>query len=116
MPYKICLVRGNPPRLDCTYIPVLLIKWPRFTPEPFRTRVAKAFRDVFKPQPDPWLPPELRNLNLSEETIRDARILATVDALASQASPAVAASLRQAVVGATDKLNLPQGANLTNAA
>jgi hypothetical protein len=113
MPCKICVLKGNPIKLHCWYIPAIIIKWPKPGPGPFLGRLTEAVRLILKPQPDPWVSETLADLGTNIETIRDARILATVDALAAQATPAVREALRNSLDVAGRSLTLPQGSTVT---
>ena len=116
MSFKICVPKGDPPKLVCWDIPVLIVKYPGPDPDPFFKRIAKAIRLVFGPRAEPWAPGRLATSGLREEIVRDARILATVDELVGKLSPTVRVGLAQSVQLAAKELALPQGAGLTTAA
>lgn len=116
MPLKFCLPQRPPQQRKCWFVPVLIVKYPRPEPDPFFKRVVDAFRLVIGPQPEPWAPGDLANSGLREETIRDVRILATIDELATKLSPAVRGAVSQSLQSASQGLTLPQGADLTIAA
>lgn len=118
MPFRICVPQGEPPKLQCWDIPVLVVKFPGPDPDPppFFSRVVDAFRLIFQPHPEPWAAGKLANSGLREETVRDVRILATIDALADRLTPSVRAGITQSVQSAAKGLSLPQGGDLTIAA
>jgi hypothetical protein len=116
MPFRICLPKGNPPKLVCWDIPVLIVKDPDPDPDPFFSRVVKAIRLVFGPRPEPWAVGRLAQSGLRDDTVRDARILATIDALAEKLSPSVRTGIAQSVQSAANRLTLPEGGELTVAA
>lgn len=116
MSFQICLPKGDPPKLDCWYIPVLIVTYPGPDPDPFFSRVSKAIRLVFGLSRERWAVGRLAHSGLSEETVRDARILATIDSLAEKLTPVVRSTITQATESAARKLTLPQGGGLTVAA
>lgn len=101
------------PRRECFDIPVLLVTYPWRPPRPFFSRVADAIRLVVSPRPAPWVPSGLVKSGLGEETIRDARVLATVSALMEELSPTLRDSLASSVTLAAKQLALPQSGELT---
>jgi hypothetical protein len=118
MSMRICLQFPSKPgeilrEPRCFDIPVLIIEFPRNRPRPFLSRVADAFRLVFSPSPEPWISPSLLASGLGEETIRDARLLATVNALTEKLSPTLRASLGSSTNTTAKQLQLPQGAEMT---
>ena len=116
MSLRICVPKGDPPRLDCWDVPALRVQYPKPDPDPLFRRIVDAISVVFKPQPDPWAPGRLASIGLREETIRDARLLATIDELVGRLSPTVRGAVEQSVNSAAKELTLPQGGSLTNAA
>jgi hypothetical protein len=116
MPFTICLPDGINPKAKCWDIPVIIVKYPGPDPDPFFTRVSKAIRLVLSPSPEPWATGSLAASGLAEQTVRDARILATMDDLAAKLSPSLRAGLAQSVETAARNVALPQGAGLTIAA
>jgi hypothetical protein len=118
MPFQICFTVGSPPRKECRDIPVLIVRYPGPgpDPDPFFTRIVKAVRLVLGPSPEPWATGRLATLGLREETIRDARILATMDELSAKLSPSLGIGLAQSVQTAARELTLPQEGGVTIAA
>ena len=116
MPFRICLPKGDPSKLVCWDIPVLIVKYPGPDPDPFFTRVVKAIRLILGPSPEPWAVGNLANNGLRDETIREARILATLDSLTEKLSPSVRAAVTPSLQSAAKGLTLPQGGTLTIAA
>ena len=108
-PFKL----EKPPTV-CKYIPALIVDFPRKFP--LFSRIADAIRLVFSPRSASWVPGALADSGLDEQTARDLRILATVDALAEKLSPALRDSLTSSVLSAAKRLELPAESVITVAA
>jgi hypothetical protein len=116
MPFTICLTKGDPPVRECWDIPVLIVTYPDPGPDPFFSRVGKAIRLVLGLSNEPWAVGRLAESGLNAETVRDARILATIDSLSQKLSSAAHSTIAQAADSAAKGLSLPRGGVLTIAA
>jgi hypothetical protein len=102
--------------LVCRYIPALVVVFPSTGPGRFFTRVVDAIRLVFGDQSVSWVPSGLADSGLEEQTIRDARVLATISVLTEELSPTLRDSLTSSVRSTAERLVLPTDAEITIAA
>ena len=111
MAYKLCfpVKQLHPPDIIvCITVPGLRINVPKPDPPPFLTRLASALRVLFRPEPNSWVPSTFAHSAIPEVTIRDARLLATVDALTAEMSAPVRGAVSASLQTASQMLQLPK--------
>lgn len=113
MAYKLCFPvkqLSAPDIIVCYTVPGLRITVPKPDPPPFLARLASALRLLFSSEPTSWVPSNFARSAVPEVTIRDARLLATVDALTAEMSAPVRDAISASLQTASKMLQLPQGA------